>query len=205
MEHLIKFLDYFGTAIFAVTGALAAGRKRMDIFGMIVLGAVTAVGGGTMRDVVLGHYPVFWVTDMNYLLIAAATCALMFAFRGKWVENNYLLPYADAVGLAVFTVIGFQKGYYVTGKYSVGILMGVTTGVVGGMLRDVLAGEIPLILRREIYASACFGGALALTILTWLDSPRIVNMCAAIAITFGIRSYALRRKVDLPVYSLSRQ
>ena len=143
MELVTYILDLVGTAIFAITGALAAGRKRMDIFGVVVLGCVTALGGGTLRDVILGDHPVFWISDTTYLVVAVIVAIGTFVFAQRWRLPATALMYPDAAGLAVFTVIGFQKGFHATHVYGIAIVMGVTTGVAGGIIRDVLSGEIP--------------------------------------------------------------
>jgi len=202
MYSIIHLLDLFGTAVFAVSGALAAGRKRMDIFGVVVLGAVTALGGGTLRDVILGARPVFWISDPTYLAVAALAAAGTFAVARGWRLPETVLPYADAAGLAIFTVVGFQKGFQETGMYGIGIIMGMTTGVAGGMIRDVLSGEIPLILRKEIYASASLCGAALLALLTYLGLPDFFMILVALLATLGIRLAALHWKLSLPLFRL---
>ena len=203
--NLLDLFDFIGTAVFAVTGALAAGNKRMDIFGVVVLGGVTALGGGTLRDVILGVHPVFWVADTSYLWVAALAAVITFFSSRYWTLHKTTLLYADALGLATFTVIGFQRGYQETGLYSVGIVMGVVTSVVGGMVRDALAGDIPLILRREIYASASLCGALLYALLWSLAVPNLFAALAAALITLGIRVAAIRRNVSLPILRLENE
>lgn len=193
-------LDLIGTAIFAITGALAAGRKRMDVFGVVVLGCVTALGGGTLRDVILGNYPVFWVSDTTYLKVAVIVAISTFVLVHRWRLPTIFLIYADAVGLAVFTVIGFQRGFMATDVYSISIVMGVTTGVVGGIIRDVLSAEIPLILRREIYASASLGGGALLALLSYLQLPSPFTVSAAVLTTLVIRLAALHWQLSLPLF-----
>jgi len=197
---MIYGLDLIGTAIFAITGALAAGRKRMDVFGVVVLGCVTALGGGTLRDVILGNYPVFWVSDTTYLKVAVIVAISTFVLVQRWRLPTIFLIYADAVGLAVFTVIGFQKGLIATHVYSISIVMGVTTGVVGGIIRDVLSAEIPLILRREIYASASLGGGALLALLTYLQLPSFFTVSTAVLTTLVIRLAALHWQLSLPLF-----
>ena len=199
---MMYILDLVGTAIFAITGALAAGRKRMDVFGVVVLGCVTALGGGTLRDVILGNYPVFWISDTAYLKVAAIAAIGTFVLVQRWRLPTIFLMYADAVGLAVFTVIGFQKGFYATHVYSIAIVMGLTTGVVGGIIRDVLSGEIPLILRREIYASASLSGAALLALLSYLQLPSPFNVSLAVLTTLAIRLAALHWNLALPLLRL---
>jgi uncharacterized membrane protein YeiH len=191
--------DLLGTAVFAITGALAAGRKRMDIFGVVVLGCVTSLGGGTLRDLILGTYPIFWISNTVYLGVAAMAALGTFISARYWKLPTKVLIYADAVGLAVFTVIGFQKGLQATHSYIIGLVMGVTTGVVGGMIRDLLSGEIPLILRREIYASASLGGALLLAILSHLGLPTPFIVFGAAFIILAFRLAALHWNLALPL------
>ena len=202
MELVIYFLDLGGTAVFAITGALAAGRKRMDIFGVVVLGCVTALGGGTLRDVILGSRPVFWIADTTYLAVATIVAIGIFLLARRWKLPTMVLMYADAVGLAVFTVIGFQKGIHATHMYSIAIVMGVTTGVVGGIIRDVLSGEIPLIFRREIYASASLCGATLLALLTHVQLPSPFAVSASVLTTLVIRIAALHWNLALPLFRL---
>ena len=200
MDFLTNLLDLVGTAVFAITGALAAGRKRMDIFGVVVLGCVTALGGGTLRDLILGDLPVFWISSSHYLAIAAIAALATFVLAQRWRLPEIALMYADAVGLAIFTVIGFQKGFYITHDYSIAIVMGMTTGVVGGILRDVLSGEIPLIFRREIYSSASLCGAAVLTLLVHFQLPNAFSVSAAVLTTLAIRFAALHWNLALPQF-----
>ena len=199
MNDVLDLFDFVGTAVFAVTGALAAGNKRMDIFGVVVLGGVTALGGGTLRDVILGVQPVFWIADTRYLMVAALAAVATFVASRYWALHKTTLLYADALGLATFTVIGFQRGFQETGLYSVGIVMGVMTSVVGGMVRDVLAGDVPLILRREIYASASLCGAILYALLQSVGHPNVFAALAAASSVLAVRLSALRWNVSLPI------
>lgn len=202
MDLVIYMLDFVGTAVFAITGALSAGRKQMDIFGVVVLGCVTAIGGGTLRDVILGSHPVFWISDARYFAIATVAAIGTFALARRWKLPGMFLMYADAVGLAVFTVIGFQKAFHVTHMYSIAVVMGVTTGVVGGIIRDVLSGEIPLIFRKEIYASASLCGAVLIALLFYFQVPRPFTVPAAVLATLVIRITALHWNLSLPLFRL---
>lgn len=205
LNTMMHLLDLFGTAVFAVTGALAAGRKKMDIFGVVVLGCVTALGGGTLRDVILGTYPIFWISNTRYLGLAAIAAMGTFISTRYWKLPTTILIYADAVGLAVFTVIGFQKGLQATQEYSIGIVMAVATGVVGGIIRDLLAGEIPLILRREIYASASLCGALLQALLTYLELPGPFIVWGVVIIILAIRLAALHWNLSLPLLRIKEE
>lgn len=200
MDSIIHILDLIGTAVFAITGALVAGRKRMDTFGVVILGCVTAVGGGTLRDLTLGRSPVFWVSSPHYLAIATTAAIGTFVVAHRWRLPRMAIAYADAVGLAVFTVIGFEAGFQTTGSYGISIIMGMTTGVVGGIIRDVLAGEIPLIFHKEIYALASLIGAALLALATKLQWPPTLALALAVLTTLGIRIAALHWNLALPVF-----
>lgn len=201
----MHILDLIGTAVFAITGALVAGRKRMDTFGVVILGCVTAVGGGTLRDVVLGRSPVFWVSSPHYLAIAALAAIGTFVVAHRWRLPEMAIAYADAVGLAVFTVIGFQTSFQTTGSFGISIIMGMTTGVVGGIVRDVLAGEIPLIFHKEIYASASLAGAALLALSTRLHWPASLAILLSILTSLGIRLAALHWNLTLPIFPPKNQ
>lgn len=202
---MMYIMDLFGTATFAITGALAAGRKRMDVFGVVVLGCVTAIGGGTLRDVILGNHPVFWISDNVYPLVATVAATGTFVLVRYWKVPIRTLVYADAAGLAIFTIIGFQRGFEVTGSYSIAVIMGVTTGVVGGMIRDVLAGEIPLILRKEIYASASLSGAILFALMHYFQLPGAWSVMIAVLAILTIRLAALRWNLSLPLLRLEEE
>jgi len=204
MDNVIHILDIIGTAVFAITGALAAGRKQMDIIGVVVLGLVTALGGGTLRDVILGIHPVFWISNTYYLAVAATAAISIFLLANRWRLPAKSLMYADALGLAVFTIIGFQVGFRETYDYSVAIFMGVTTAVVGGIIRDVLSAEIPLVFRREIYASASLCGAVMLALMSYLQLPSSFSVPSAILTTLIIRLIALQYNLALPLFRLKK-
>jgi uncharacterized membrane protein YeiH len=157
-RDVLYALDLFGTVVFAVSGALAAGRRHMDLFGVLVIAAVTAVGGGTTRDLLLDRHPVFWIDDGAYLVVIAAAALVTFVYtRYRRPPANALL-YADAFGLAVFAVVGARVAADAGADSVIVVLMAGITATVGGMIRDVLCDETPLILRREIYATAALGG-----------------------------------------------
>jgi uncharacterized membrane protein YeiH len=197
---IIYGLDLFGVAVFAVSGSLAAGRKHMDIFGVTVLGLVTALGGGSLRDTLLDVGPVFWVEDPVYLLVAVAASLFTFmAVRAITIPWRGLLI-SDAIGLAVFMAIGTAKALAITNSSSVAIIMGVMTGVAGGMIRDVLSAEVPLVLRREIYATAALCGALTYVILIRLGMPSIPCLMFSAAATLSIRLAAIHWGFSLPVF-----
>ena len=200
MQTLMYFLDLFGVAVFAITGSLAAGRKQMDFLGVVVLAAVTALGGGTIRDLVLGAEPVFWVSSPIYVLIALVIAILIF-----FLVRFYRIPYkvllvADAFGLSVFTIVGTQKALALETHVGIAVVMGIMTGVVGGMLRDILSGEIPLILRREIYATASLCGAITFSVISLALLNQNLAIIASIAMTLGLRLSAIKWNLSLPLF-----
>lgn len=202
---MIYTLDLVGTGVFAVAGSLAAGKKNLDLFGVVVLAMATALGGGTLRDVILGAHPIFWINDPTYVIVVATASVLTFVGARYFPPPVRLLVLADAVGLAVFTIIGAQKALAVGSLPVIAVLMGVMTGVAGGMIRDVLAGEIPLILRREIYATASLCGAIVFVAAgVWMPAPSPVPGIAGVAVALGLRLAAIRWNLSLPVFPASR-
>jgi uncharacterized membrane protein YeiH len=162
---IIYILDLIGTAAFAASGAWVGVRKHMDLFGVLVLGTVTAVGGGTLRDLLLGDIPPFSLKDEAYIYIAIVVSVVVFANRKRFEFFEKPLLYFDAIGLGTFVVIGTTKAIDFQLGALGAVLMGVMTGTAGGVMRDLLANQVPLILRREIYASACVAGGTLLVIL----------------------------------------
>jgi len=198
---MIYILDLVGVVVFAVAGALAGGRKRMDIFGVVMVALVTALGGGTLRDLTLGIKPVFWVSNPLYILVAVTASILTFIMARSFDLPKRLLVIADAFGLAIFTVIGARIALAQSVHPAVAIVMGVMTGVAGGMIRDVLSGEIPLILRREIYATASLCGAGVFVGLSHLPTPTPLATVIAVAVTLAVRLAAIYWKLSLPVFA----
>lgn len=200
MQTLLYAMDLFGVAVFAITGSLAAGKKRMDLFGVVVLATVTALGGGTLRDLVLGASPVFWVSAPIYLLVAVATAIVTFFLVRFCGLPLKLLSVADAFGLAVFTVLGTQKALDMGISPGIAVVMGIMTGVVGGIIRDILSGEIPLILRREIYATASLCGAITFCFVSVALQNQGLAAIASVIVTLGLRLSAIKWKMSLPLY-----
>ncbi|CCJ71495.1 Putative inner membrane protein [Cronobacter condimenti 1330] len=204
---LVYWLDIIGTAVFAISGVLLAGKLRMDPFGVLVLGVVTAVGGGTIRDMALDHGPVFGSKIPPDLVVAMVTCLLTIALvRQPRRLPKWVLPVLDAVGLAVFVGIGVNKAFMAGTGPLVAICMGVVTGVGGGIIRDVLAREIPMILRTEIYATACIAGGIVhatafFTFAVPLEQASMMGM----AITLTIRLAAIRWHLKLPTFALDEK
>ncbi|MGR5147779.1 trimeric intracellular cation channel family protein [Photobacterium alginatilyticum] len=198
---LIYVLDMFGTAVFAASGVLMAGRLRMDPFGIVVLASVTAIGGGTIRDMALGATPVFWITDTTYLWVIFITCLIaMLAIRKPKQMPWYFLPVADAIGLAVFVAIGVEKALRFGASPMVAVIMGVMTGCGGGVIRDILAREIPMVLRTEVYATACILGGIVHTTALMMHVDASVATLAGVITTLTIRLAAIRWHLSLPTF-----
>ena len=203
IDQLVYYFDLFGTAVFAFSGVLVAGRLRMDAIGVIVLAAVTAVGGGTIRDLLIGARPIFWIQDTTYLWVILATAAL-----GMWLARVprrlpwYALPVADAFGLALFVVIGAKKALLFGTSGMVAVVMGVITGVAGGLIRDVLAREIPMVLQKEIYATACIFGGVLYTVSLSLELAHIPAMLISMLGVLAVRITAIFRHLSLPSFAL---
>ncbi|BDQ67141.1 trimeric intracellular cation channel family protein [Shewanella xiamenensis] len=203
MNHWIYFFDLCGTAVFALSGALAAGRHRMDPFGVIVLASVTAVGGGSIRDALIGATPVFWIRDPNYIIVILATvvaCLLLVRRPRKMPE--YVLPVADALGLALFTVIGAEKALNMGLSGMIAVVMGLITGVGGGIIRDLLCRQIPMVLRTEIYATASIIGGIGYTVSLALGMGEKTALLLAMTSALMIRLCAIKWHLSLPAFDL---
>jgi len=202
MFELLYWLDLFGIVVFAFSGALMAGRYKLDPFGVVVLSAVTAIGGGTIRDVIL-QTPVFWVEDPIYLYVILATAVLTIIFIRcpKRIPKRFLLV-SDAFGLALFAVLGTEKALSLNAPIPIAIVMGMMTGVAGGMLRDVLCNVIPMILRKEIYATAAILGGALFTLFLYLDLPKELAIIGAIFGALALRLAAIYWRVTLPAFQI---
>ncbi|RUO28167.1 hypothetical protein CWE12_12765 [Aliidiomarina sedimenti] len=191
--------DLLGVAVFAVSGTLLAFRKHMDGFGVVVLASLTAIGGGTTRDLILDA-PVFWLHDATYFVVILSAAMLTIGwlrFRAYIPVNRLLL--ADALGIAFFTVLGAEKALNSGVSGFTAIILGTMTAVFGGMLRDVVAREVPLVLKSELYATTCIAGATAFVLLYPYSDA--LAMIVALVITFTLRMGALRYHWSLPVFN----
>jgi len=196
----LLILDYAGVAVFAATGALAASRKQLDIIGFVFLASFTGIGGGTLRDLILGATPVFWVTNPNYILVCLAVALLVYV-TAHFLESRYrALLWLDAVGLAAYSVMGAAKGMAATGSPTVAIITGMLTATFGGILRDVISGEASVILRPEIYVSAAMAGAASFVIATMAGMPDGLAIGLAVAIAFAVRGGAIVKGWHMPKY-----
>jgi uncharacterized membrane protein YeiH len=196
--NIIYILDLVGTAAFAASGAWVGVRKHMDLFGVLVLGMVTAVGGGTLRDLLLGDLPPFSLTNETYIYIAIAVSLVVFANRNRFKAFEKPLLYFDAIGLGTFVVIGTTKALDFQMGLLGAVLMGVMTGTAGGVMRDIMANQVPLILRREIYASACIVGGILLVALEHYGATRPVAALLAAVTVIVVRLLAIHFEWALP-------
>ncbi|MET0748470.1 MAG: trimeric intracellular cation channel family protein [Rhizobium sp.] len=197
---LLSFLDYAGVAVFAATGALSASRKQLDLIGYLFLAAVTGIGGGTLRDIVLGRLPVFWVLNPTYILVCCVIGVIVF-FTAHLIESRYrLLIWLDAVGLAAYCVMGAAKGLAATGSPTVAIVTGTLTATFGGILRDMLSNEPSVLLRPEIYVTAALIGACVFVGANATSMPLYVASTLGIVAAFAVRGGALWFGWTFPSY-----
>ena len=197
---ILELLDYTGVAVFAATGALSASRKQLDIIGFLFLAAATGIGGGTLRDLILGATPVFWVLNPTYLIVCAAAALVVFVLAHR-IESRYrLLLWLDAMGVSAYCVMGAAKGLAATGSPTVAITTGVLTASFGGIIRDLLANEPSVLLRPEIYITAALIGAAAFTAAASAGAPLWVASAVGIGAAFIVRGGALRFGWCFPVY-----
>ena len=198
---MLYLLGLLAVAFSAVTGALAAQGRRMDLFGVLVLALVTSLGGGTLRDIVL-DLPVFWAVDDTFVWTAVAAGTVTFAVVRYWHLPQQLLLIADAFGLALVAVLGTEKALTFGATATTAIVLGVVTGVAGGILRDVLCGEIPLVFRREtyLYATAAFGGDVVYVLMQRASCDRRTSLLVAASVILALRLAGLKWKLALPVF-----
>lgn len=197
--QLPYYIDLLGTLVFATSGALAASDKNVykDIFGVTFTGFVTAVGGGTLRDMILGIRPV-WVADGNYLLAITIGVLLAIVFKYYILKYRRTFFFFDTLGIALYTVVGVQKSLEFGVSPSAAIIMGMFSAVMGGVIRDTLINEIPLIFRKEIYATACLSGAAVFVLLKLFDVDDNINSLVSVLIIILIRTIAVKYKLALP-------
>ena len=192
-------LDLLGVAVFAVSGVLAAGRKGLDVLGIAVIAVVTAVGGGTLRDLLLNRHPIFWIANPTYLWVILAATAVTLGYVRFWIESRRALLVADALGLAFFTIGGVQVTQQAGHSAGIALLMGTITGLAGGVIRDVLTAEIPLVLRPGLlYATAAVVGASLYVTLAEVGVGKDAAALTGMAAIAGLRLGAILRGWKLP-------
>ncbi len=201
--RILYLLDLVGVAVFAISGTLAAGRAGLDLLGVLVIAAVTAIGGGTLRDLLLDRHPIFWVRDPRYLYVIGAT-ALLTVACARWGSLPYhdVLLVADALGLALFALTGAELAEEAGHPAVIVVLTGTMTGVAGGVVRDVLTAQVPLILRGDIYASAAIVGIALYLMLHRLGVPRAFAFAAGFLTVAGLRLASVTWGLQLPTFEL---
>ena len=198
--HFLYIIDILGTFSFAVSGAFLAMQKRLDPFGVLVLSFVTAIGGGTLRDILIGNLPVSWLkNETAAIVIFSAAIATMFfgRFLKQFTTTLFLF---DALGLGLFTIIGIELGIEKHFSAGVCIALGTITACFGGVIRDVLLNDVPLLFRKEIYAMACIAGGCIYFLLKKINMDEDVSKILSILIIFTIRVLAVRYKLSLPQF-----
>ena len=202
---MIYTLGLIGIAAFAITGVMAAGKKGMDILSITLLGVVTALGGGTLRDIILDTNPIFWVADLFYLWVSVSASIMTF-FLVRFVNHVlHLLLFIDAFGLSLFTILATEKTLMLGFSNPVAVLMGVVTGIAGGMIRDILTGRMPLLLGKEFYATPALLGAAVFTILYSHFPMHEFNRLYAIGVVFILRASAIQWGLYYPKWLMYRE
>ena len=199
---LLSIVYIIGITAEAMTGALSAGRQNMDWFGVMLIASVTAIGGGSVRDILLGNYPLTWVEHPKYLLIVCVA-GLITTWLAKWVVKfNGVFIRLDALGLAAFSIIGCQVGLNMGLHYGVCIVAAIATGVFGGLLRDLICRQTPLVLHHELYASVSLIIACLYLILQYFAVSSNISVIISLIAGYLIRMAAVRAKWRLPVFHL---
>lgn len=195
---LVYIIDLIGTFIFAISGISVAVDKKFDIVGAIILAMVTAIGGGTLRDLLIGNTPVGWMTDINYLFVILAALPVSYFFLEIINRLHKGIFLFDTIGIGLFTILGLEKTLAAGLPTVIAVMMGIVSAVFGGVIRDVLSNEIPLIFRKEIYASACLLGALTYLLVEYVFPSGTYNMIFPITVVIGIRYFSIKRNWHLP-------
>lgn len=195
---MLYWLDLLGVAVFAVSGVLASGRAGLDLLGMVVIAAVTAIGGGTLRDLLLNRHPIFWIRDTRYLGVILVTAFATLLYVHAFVVPATALQVADALGLALFAITGAQIAEQARLSPLIVVLTGTMTGTAGGVMRDILTNEVPMLLRGGIYGSAAIGGIALYLLLQKAGLSRRVAFFAGLALAFALRLGGIYGGWNLP-------
>ncbi|UJH66890.1 trimeric intracellular cation channel family protein [Allomuricauda sp. SCSIO 65647] len=193
-----QVIDILGTIAFAISGVLVAMEKRLDLFGVVIVAFVTAIGGGTLRDFLIGNAPVVWMRDLTYVITIMTTVvlAIIFANQLKYLRKSLFL--FDTIGIGLYTMVGIEKGLQAELLPIICIALGTITASFGGVIRDILCNEIPVIFRKEIYATACILGGAFYFFLLLFPIPEAYAYSAGIIVVIGIRLLAVRFGIRLP-------
>lgn len=195
---LYTTIDILGTVAFAISGVLVAMEKKLDIFGVFIIAFVTAVGGGTLRDILIGSTPVIWLTQSVYILtiIGSVVFAVVFVRQLKYFRKSLFL--FDTIGIGLYTMVGIEKGLSIDLAPIMCIALGTVTASFGGVIRDILCNEIPVIFRKEIYATACILGGASYFLFIMLPFDKVYAFIAAIFVVILIRVIAVKFHIALP-------
>lgn len=197
-DILLYLLDMVGVIACAIAGTLLAQHKGFDIAGCILVSMVNAIGGGTLRDMALDRHPLFWMTDLNYVIVITITSLILQIFFHLYHKIDKALKFFDAIGLAAFSVIGFKVALAQDMSPVIAVMMGVWTAIIGGLLRDIICNEIPLLLQREIYITASIAGSLSYLALDYWGVDAVTNEFMMLFIIFFVRMLALKFDWHLP-------
>ncbi|WP_379544758.1 trimeric intracellular cation channel family protein [Psychrobacter sp. R86515] len=197
-DILLYLLDMVGIVACAIAGTLLAQHKGFDIAGCILVAMVNAIGGGTLRDMALDRHPLFWMTDLNYVIVITVTSLILQIFFHLYHKIDNALKFFDAIGLAAFSVIGFKVALTLDMSPLIAIMMGVWTAIIGGLLRDIICNEIPLVLQREIYITASIAGSVTYLCLQYFGVGASLNEFIMLFVIFAVRMLALRFDWHLP-------
>lgn len=193
-------IEILGTIAFAISGSFAAMQRRLDPFGVLIIAFVTSIGGGTVRDLLLGDTPVAWMRDVNYCLLILVTSLLTIFFKTQIKKFKVTLFLFDSLGLGLFTLVGVQKGIIFGLSPGICVALGTITGCFGGIIRDTLLNTIPLIFRKEIYATACILGGVLYFALIRFNLEADLAKVIVIAFIFTLRIVVVRYKLALPKF-----
>lgn len=195
---IIYSIDIIGTFAFAISGALVAMKKEFDVFGVIIIAFVTAVGGGMIRDVLINAHPINWIGDINYIWTILTAVVFTFLFRSKIAPLRRTMFLFDTIGISVFTLLGLQKGLNYDLHPFVALVMGMVSAVFGGVIRDVLTRKVPLIFKKEIYASACLSGGVVYLLLGYAEVHEDLQFITSALVIILIRTVAVVKEYELP-------
>jgi len=201
----IYLFDLLGTLTFAISGVLTAMDKKFDLVGTLIIGFVTAIGGGTLRDILIGRFPVGWLEDRNYFVIIFLGYILVYLFKSKILRLKKSLFLFDTIGIGLFTILGIQIALQQNLNIETCLFMGVISACFGGVLRDVLSNQVPLIFRQEIYASACFLGGIIYFILKVISPYENFNMICSICSVIVVRYFSIKYNWSLNFSSVDRE
>jgi len=196
--EVLYYIDLVGTFVFAISGVLAAIENKLDLFGATILGLVTAVGGGTLRDILIGSTPVGWMADNNYVILILLTLPICYFFQSRILGLRKTFFLFDTIGIGLFTILGVEKTLNLGLSPAIAMMMGVVSAVFGGVIRDILTNRVPLVFRKEVYAFACLAGAIVHYLLIRFNGSSEINVLFSILVVIVIRILAVKRKWNIP-------